>query len=141
MTDSTHGETSILTSLVRQLTNIPEKSEENVPELPSAEVYRLLAAERRRYTLEYLATNDESVPLGKLTDQVAAAENNCTIGDVTDEQRKRANVSLVQSHLPRLDDASVINYDSEYRAVQQGPYFEYVWSAYIAVRRKLDTDR
>jgi hypothetical protein len=56
---------------------------------------------------------DEPIELTTLAEQVAAWENDTDIDEITEQQRKRVYVSLYQTHIPRLDEAGVIEYDSE----------------------------
>lgn len=137
MIDNNHRETSLLAQLIRRLSRAHDTTEETAPDVPQTEVYDLLASERRRHTLNQLAKADERVTVAELADHVAAAEHNCAPNEVTKEQHKRASVSLVQSHLPRFDEAGVVIYDAEYGTVSRGPQFEYLWQAYCSVRQEL----
>ncbi|UIO99193.1 hypothetical protein Hbl1158_11710 [Halobaculum sp. CBA1158] len=54
----------------------------------------------------------ESAEIGELAEHVAAWENGVDPAEVDSTQRRRAYVSLHQTHLPRLDDAGVLTYES-----------------------------
>lgn len=76
-------------------------------------VFELLSSPRRRYILYYLRQSDEPVELTTLAEQVAAWENETDVDTITEQERKRVYVSLYQTHVPRLDEAGVIEYDKD----------------------------
>lgn len=83
------------------------------------EVHRLLASERRRLLLTYLAKEaDGVVPFDDLVDAIAERERP---GPGPATHRDRVVADLYHVHLPKLADAEVIEYDPveetvEYRA-------------------------
>ncbi len=82
-------------------------------ELSQDVVFDILSSPRRRYVLYYLRTTGETVKLTDLAEQVAAWENDTAPEAITEQQRKRVYVSLYQTHVPRLAEAGVIEYDKE----------------------------
>lgn len=76
-------------------------------------VFDILSSPRRRYTLYYLRTTEGPVKLTDLATQVAAWENDTDPEDITEQERKRVYVSLYQTHVPRLDEAGIVDYDSD----------------------------
>ena len=74
-------------------------------------VFEVLKSPRRRYVLYYLRKHGGWVDLSEVTEQVAAWENRVTIEDLESEQRKRVYISLYQTHLPKLDEAGIVEYD------------------------------
>ena len=94
--------------------------------------------------LHYLKQNDgRQVDLRTLVDSVSAWEYDSPAEDLSWKERKRVYTALRQSHLPKLDDAGVVDYDQsrgtvslteDAREVQM--YLEYVpahdipWSQY-----------
>lgn len=76
-------------------------------------VFELLSSPRRRYILYYLRQSSEPVELTTLAEQVAAWENETDVENITEQERKRVYVSLYQTHVPRLDEAGVIEYDKD----------------------------
>ncbi|WP_277555481.1 DUF7344 domain-containing protein [Halobaculum limi] len=80
-------------------------------ELDRTEVFELLGNDRRRYTLHHLM-RAKSAEISELAEHVAAWENNIDLKEVDSSQRRRAYVALHQTHLPRLDDAGVLSYES-----------------------------
>lgn len=75
-------------------------------------LYDILQNERRRLVLHYLVNvpNHEAV-LGTLATQIAAWENEIPFSSVTSTLRKRTYNTLQQNHLPRMDEAGLVQYD------------------------------
>lgn len=80
-------------------------------------VFEVLKSPRRRYVLYYLRTHGGWNDLSDVTEQVAAWENDTTVANLTSEQRKRVYISLYQTHLPKLDEAGIVDYDQERGAI------------------------
>ncbi|WP_225741259.1 DUF7344 domain-containing protein [Halorussus halophilus] len=74
-------------------------------------VFDVLKNRRRRYALHYLRRAEESVQLSELAEQVAAWENGIAIEAISAAERKRVYTALYQSHLPKLDDAGIVDYN------------------------------
>lgn len=89
----------------------PEPGDDGPGELSRTEVFELLGNDRRRYALHHLM-RAENVDIGELAEHVAAWENDVGVAEVDSTQRRRAYVALHQTHLPRLDDAGVLDYES-----------------------------
>lgn len=84
-------------------------------DLTKNEIFDLLRNQRRRFVLHYLKTRestDESVELGDLATVVAAWENAIHPSEVSSAQRKRVYTTLQQSHLPKMDEVGIIDFDS-----------------------------
>lgn len=79
-------------------------------------VFDLLSNARRRFVLHYLSQHEGPVELRELADEVARWETGSET--LSRKERKRVYVSLYQTHIPRLADAGVIDYDSETGEVQ-----------------------
>jgi hypothetical protein len=77
--------------------------------------FELLNSRRRRQVLRYLYEHDEGdgVELYDLTKQIAAWENDVTREAVTSTQRMRVYTALKQSHLPKMDDRGIVEYDDD----------------------------
>lgn len=79
----------------------------------------LLSDRRRRALLEYLAETDGSASLTELAVEIAAqeagAEPNAISdhGDVSARDRRAVRISLHHTHVPKLANADVIDYESE----------------------------
>lgn len=76
-------------------------------------VFDLLSSARRRYVLSYLQQDGGTVDFGTLAKHVAAWENDTAVEELTNQEQKRVYVSLYQTHIPKLEDAGIVNYDQE----------------------------
>jgi hypothetical protein len=74
-------------------------------------VFEILKNERRRSVLRYLQSHEDRVVLGELAEHIAARENDTTVESLTAQQRKRVYVGLYQCHLPKMDDAGIVEFD------------------------------
>ena len=81
--------------------------------LSKGEVFEVLRNQRRRYVLQYLKQDSRPVELGDLAQQVAAWEYETVPEEVTPEQRKRVYTTLQQTHLPKMDEAGILEFDSD----------------------------
>lgn len=90
-----------------------DQGEESSEPLSQDLVFDLLSSPRRRFILHYLRSESDSIALTALADEVAAWEYESPIDELTDQERKRAYVSLYQTHIPKLADAGIIDYDAD----------------------------
>lgn len=81
--------------------------------LNSDQTFEILSSQRRRMVLYYLRKHDGSATMSELADQIAAWENDTEIDELTSQQRKRVYVSLYQTHLPKLADTDLVDYDAD----------------------------
>lgn len=81
-------------------------------------VYKMLANERRRYTMHYLKNHDETVTLGALAEQVGAWEHDTSPDQLSSAERKTVYTALQQRHLPKMDDAGIIEFDKRAGTVE-----------------------
>lgn len=88
-------------------------AEERPKNLSKGEIFDVLRNQRRRFVLQYLKRSEEAVELGDLATQVAAWEYETTCDNVSAEQRKRVYTTLQQTHLPRLAEANIVDYDPD----------------------------
>jgi hypothetical protein len=82
-------------------------------------VYHLLQNERRRLALRYLREVESETDLGEMAVQVAAWENDTTTANVTSDMRQRVYIALYQSHLPKLADEGVLDYDKDRKRISR----------------------
>jgi len=75
-------------------------------------VFDVLSSARRRQVLRLLKT-EGPMELTELAEHVAARENDTTVENLTKQQRKRVYVSLYQTHVPKMEDAGLVEYDQE----------------------------
>ncbi|ELZ14154.1 hypothetical protein C477_20950 [Haloterrigena salina JCM 13891] len=82
-------------------------------ELSQDEIFHILQTNRRRDVIAYLLdrTETDSVKMRDIAELVAAKENETTVENLTSTQRQRVYIPLYQSHLPKLDEEGIIEYD------------------------------
>lgn len=73
-------------------------------------IFAALANRRRRHVLYYLREHDHA-RIADLAGQIAAWEQDKPIPEVTTENIDRIHTSLVHSHLPKLEDYGLVEYD------------------------------
>jgi DNA-binding transcriptional ArsR family regulator len=76
-------------------------------------VFSVLSNQRRRRVLRCLRDEPDGSNIRELSRRIAAWENEVPVDEVTYKQRKRVYTSLHQTHLPKLADAHVIDYDRD----------------------------
>lgn len=86
-------------------------------------LYDTLSNERRRACLQYLAENEGAVGVDDLATSIA--EDAAT--DDLESVKQSTYISLIQSHLPKLDDYGVVEYDADTKTVLPGPAFGQVY--------------
>lgn len=80
--------------------------------LPTDRLFRLLANGRRRRALRCLSEHG-TLTLADLADEVAVREQEASIDQIPAEDVKRVYMSLYHSHVPKLVDADLAEYDQE----------------------------
>jgi hypothetical protein len=68
-----------------------------------------------------MAKTGPETTLSDLADHIAALENDTEIRLLSSQQRKRVYVALYQCHLPRMDDADVIDFENARGTVELRP--------------------
>jgi hypothetical protein len=77
------------------------------------DIFELLSNKRRRYAIHYLSTTEDGVAtLSDLVEQVVTWETETSPNDVPDDYQRRVEASLHHTHLPKLADANIIDYDA-----------------------------
>jgi hypothetical protein len=92
--------------------------------LSKGEIFEVLQNKRRRYVIQYLRRHGGPVELGELADYVASWEYECPRNNVSSKQRKRVYTTLQQTHLPKMDKAGIVAYDSDEGLIQTTPQTE-----------------
>lgn len=86
--------------------------------LESEEIFDILSNSRRRVVLQHLQDTDNRSDLRTLTERVAAWENDVAPEKITNKQRMRAYTALRQSHLPKMDEKGIIEFDPDRGTVE-----------------------
>lgn len=90
--------------------------------LDKDEAFHILQNTRRRAVLRHMiAEGQEQYVMREMAEAVAAWEEDCSIEQLTSDQRQRVYISLYQSHLPKLDDCNLIEYDQDRGVVKPRP--------------------
>ncbi len=84
-------------------------------QLDRDEIFEILRNRRRRYILHYLKQQQDrsEVPLHELVDHVAAWEHETPLSELDTRKRKRVYTAARQSHLPKLAELGVVDYDRQ----------------------------
>ncbi|WP_255167699.1 DUF7344 domain-containing protein [Natrononativus amylolyticus] len=119
------------------------ETDDDRPPIATDDVFHLLQTKRRRDVLRYLREAETAVGMRELAEQVAAWEQDTSVAALSSSERQRVYISLYQSHLPKLEDAGVIEYrknrgivERTPRAAQLDPFLEEPTSAGMAPERR-----
>ncbi|WP_254820921.1 DUF7344 domain-containing protein [Haloglomus halophilum] len=84
------------------------------------DAFHILQNSRRRAVLRYLAAHDEEerFVMRDLAEEVAAWEHDTTVQQLVSDERQRVYIALYQSHLPKLDDHDIIEYNQSRGVVE-----------------------
>ena len=84
-------------------------------ELTRDGIFHILQCRRRRLVLKYLCEYDGEEPIGMsdIAEHIAALEHDTTVDGLRSQQRQRVYIPLYQSHLPKMDDADIIEYNQD----------------------------
>lgn len=82
--------------------------------LSKEEIFKVLSNQRRRWMLQYLKQNgDDPVSLRHIVDHVTAMENDVPVHQIDSTNRKNVYTALKQTHLPKLHEKGIIEYDPQ----------------------------
>ncbi|MFD1563883.1 hypothetical protein ACFR99_10010 [Haloarchaeobius amylolyticus] len=104
---------------------VADRSSEE-PAFSKDEIFHLLQNERRRMVLRYLRDTEGPVRMRDIAEQVAAWEHDTTVEELTSTQRQRVYIPLYQSHLSKLDEAGLIEYQQNRGIVERKPLADQV---------------
>ena len=120
---------SATTQTLSEATSLPNEDEPVA--LTKDKIFHILQTQRRRHALRYLKEHDTPVEMRDLAEQVAAWENDTTVQALASDERQRVYIALYQSHLPKLDEEGIIEYNKSRGIVERGqladefdPYLE-----------------
>jgi hypothetical protein len=82
-------------------------------ELSDDVVFDIMSNRRRRFVLAYLRNEENPAQLTEIATALAAAESDTSPKHVDRRARKRAYVSLYQTHVPRLVEEQAVEYDND----------------------------
>ena len=129
-----HSETDVAPGGARVATGQDESLGGNAARMD--DVFHVLQNARRRLVLVYLSDVEGAVEMRAIAEQVAAWENGTTVEAITSEQRQRVYIALYQSHLPKMDELGVVDYDQARGVVERTPQVD----QFLSVLRLPDED-
>lgn len=112
-----------ITSLIDRLSPSPGGPQLDV-ESPAvtddADAWDLLRNRRRRQVIVAVANTDdgETTTTREVAERIAAYENDKPVSELSSTEYKRIRIGIYQEHLPRLDDAGIIDYDQSRNTIE-----------------------
>lgn len=76
-------------------------------------MFKILAHHRRRYVIHCLRKYENPMTLADLADEVAVLENDTALMEIPAEEIKRVYFSLYHTHIPKLADAELVQYQQD----------------------------
>jgi len=99
--------------------SLATKTGEHDSDIPRDQLFGMLSNRRRRWVLHALKQQDsETVSFGTLVETVSSWEYERDPAELSWKERKRIYTALRQSHLPKLDETGIINYDQHRGTVE-----------------------
>ncbi|UPV76791.1 hypothetical protein M0R89_21615 (plasmid) [Halorussus limi] len=100
-------------------TDATAEATETDDELTRDDIFHLLQCRRRRLVLKYLQEHDTPVKMTDITEKIAAVEHDTTVAALKSQERQRVYIALYQSHLPKLDEEGIIEYQQNRGIVER----------------------
>lgn len=99
------------------------EGETTVHSLSKDDIFHVLQNARRRAVLRYLLENPDrdQFRMRTVAEEVAAWEHDTTVRHLSSTERQRVYIALYQSHLPKLDDFGIIEYDQNRGTIEPTP--------------------
>jgi hypothetical protein len=89
----------------------PHREDKTPVPVPTDDAIEMLNNSRRRLVIVLLDELGPRLTVDDAAQAIAAIEHDCPIADLGSQQRKRVYISLIQSHLPRLDRTGIVQYE------------------------------
>lgn len=87
-------------------------------------LFACLANHRRRLLIDCVSENSGPLLVERLVEQISARETEGSTGTPSDETRAGITITLLHNHLPRMDEAEVVEFDHEANTVSEGGDFD-----------------
>lgn len=94
----------------RESATATERQPDAPPVLELDTVFTALSHPRRRYLLYALINEDHEETLSELATKIVAWEQSKSTDEVADEERRQVHLSLYHSHVPKLADLGIVEY-------------------------------
>lgn len=101
--------------------------EEEASDLSLDVVFEILKNRRRRLVMHELKSLEGDTTLGDLAEHIAGIENDKDPSALGAQERKRVYVGLYQCHLPKMDEAGVIDFEQNRGTVSIGSNADQVY--------------
>ncbi|UPV73282.1 hypothetical protein M0R89_12080 [Halorussus limi] len=88
---------------------VQDQTPEREDELDPSEIHNVLRNDRRRRAIQHLRESDGPIDVDTLAEHIASVETGES--PPPRDVRKSVYVSLHQTHLPKLDDLEIVDYD------------------------------
>jgi hypothetical protein len=95
----------------------PSREEQSLEEFCRNDLFDVLKNQRRRYTLLYLHQQNKTISCSDIATQIAAWETGSEPEQVDRSRYQSVYNSLYQTHLPCLEQAGLVEYDSAANSV------------------------
>ncbi|MDY0129511.1 MAG: hypothetical protein RBR63_04935 [Methanosarcina vacuolata] len=95
-----------------------QRSVQTQPQLSKSDIFGVLQNDRRRYVLEFLRTQG-SQSVRSLSEEIARVESQTE--EPKSNVRKSIYVSLLQTHIPKMESLGIITYNREQDIVELLP--------------------
>lgn len=90
------------------------------------DVFEALGHSLRRYLVSTLVNGSNEATLSELSTKIASWELDKSENEVTDAERKSIYISLYHSHIPKLADLGVLDYEEQENIIVQAKNIEQV---------------
>ena len=98
----------------------PDGKSPNDARISKDDAFHVLQNARRRAVLRYLSEHSEedTFVMRDIAEEVAAWEHDTTVQRLVSDERQRVYIALYQSHLPKLDEHGIIEYNQSRGVVE-----------------------
>jgi len=112
-----------ITSLIDRLSPSPDATQLDVESnvvTDDADAWDVFRNRRRRQVIAEVANSDtqETLTTREVAEQIAAYEHDTRVRELSSKQYKRAYIPLYQDHLPKLDNAGIIDYNQNRNTIR-----------------------
>jgi len=89
--------------------------DEDGARLEETVIFEILSSERRRLAIQYLREGENGIEVNDIAEYIAERETGES--PPPKDSRKTVYVSLHQTHLPKMDDLDIVDYDTDTKEV------------------------
>jgi predicted transcriptional regulator len=96
--------------------NAQGQNSDTAGELEPSEIHNVLRNDRRRHAIDHLRGVEEPISVDELAEHIASLETGAS--PPPRDVRKSVYVSLHQTHLPKLDELGIVDYDQRDQRIE-----------------------